>query len=566
MMLNRLIIIVFGVSLVLITSCTEEKPSLEDAMSAYNDYRKEIREASRWDLSDSLVQAKISGLEDISSRLTELDRSRLDSDDLINYDMLKLIIDDQLYNLKYGSYLMPLNAEGGFITGLIYSAQSARLRDEKSISGYEDQMKGIPDYINDQITRMNEGIAKGKVCPQVVVKNCIRILDQQLNGDKESTFLHQPLSGLEDENRSLIAEIINKEAIPALANLRSYLQNTYMRAAREQDGVSVITDGKKYYEQRVQYFTTLDMSPEEVFQTGLSEVARIKSEMQSIIDQLGFKGSYADFLKFLRTDSQFYAQSPQELLDHAAWFSKKAEEILPRYFGKLPRLPFTVNPVPAAIAPTYTSGRYSPGSYEDHRAGQYWVNTYKLESRPLYALPALTLHEAVPGHHLQGALVQEMDEVPSFRNTYISAYGEGWGLYCEYLGKEAGIYTTPYEDFGRLTYEMWRACRLVVDPGIHYKGWDRQKAIDYMASNTALSIHEVTTEIDRYIGWPGQAVSYKIGELKIRELRKRAEEALGNNFNIRSFHDKILENGAMPLKTLEHIIDRFIEEEKTRES
>jgi uncharacterized protein (DUF885 family) len=425
-------------------------------------------------------------------------------------------------------------------------------------------MKGIPDYINGQIARMNEGISQGKVCPQVVVKNCISILDQQLNGDPESTFLHQPLSGLEDENRSLIADLISQEAIPALKSLKSYLSDTYMPAAREQDGVSVITGGKKYYEQRVQYFTTLDMTPEDVYQTGLSEVARIKSEMQTIIDQLGFKGSYADFLEFLRTDPQFYAKTPQEILNHAAWLSKKAEEMLPRYFGKLPRLPFTVNPVPAAIAPTYTSGRYSPGSYEDHRAGQYWVNTFKLESRPLYALPALTLHEAVPGHHLQGALVQEIEEVPSFRNTYISAYGEGWGLYSEYLGKEAGIYTTPYEDFGRLTYEMWRACRLVVDPGIHYKGWDRQKAIDYMASNTALSIHEVTTEIDRYIGWPGQAVSYKIGELKIRELRKRAEEALGEAFDIRAFHDKILENGAMPLKSLERIIDLFIEEEKAQ--
>ena len=286
---------------------------------------------------------------------------------------------------------------------------------------------------------------------------------------------------------------------------------------------------------------------------------RIRAEMEKIIEDLAFEGGYAEFLEFLRTDEQFYAKTGDELLAKAAWYSKKAEEILPRYFGKLPRLPFTVNPVPAAIAPKYTGGRYSPGSMEDQRAGQYWVNTYNLPSRPLYVLPSLTLHEAVPGHHLQGALAQEIEGVPKFRTqTYLSAFGEGWALYTEYLGKEAGIYKTPYEDFGRLTYEMWRACRLVVDPGMHYFGWTRQQALDFMASNTALSIHEVTTEIDRYIGWPAQAVSYKIGELKIRELRKRAEKKLGDQFDIRAFHDLVLANGSIPLSSLERIVDNYI--------
>ena len=559
--MNRLFsILIFGVSLVLLYSCSEQPSSIADVIQSYEDYRAERRNASRWDLSDSLVQARIQGLEKVSNEISLIDRNSLSGDDLINYDMLKLIVEDDLANLKYGSYLMPLNAEGGFITGMMYSTRSARLNDEESLSRYENQVKGMADYINGQIERMNRGISEGKVAPEVVVKNCISILDQQLSGGIESSFLYQPIARLEDENKSLIAGLIEQEAMPALQSLRDYLGGTYLSSVRAADGVHDITDGKKYYEQRVQYFTTLDMTPEEVFQTGLSEVARIKAEMQSIIEQLGFEGDFADFLEFLRTDPQFYAKTPQELLSHAAWLSKKAEEFLPRYFGKLPRNPFTVKPVPEAIAPTYTGGRYSPGSYRDQRAGQYWVNTYKLESRPLYVLPALTLHEAVPGHHLQGSLVQEMEEVPSFRNTYISAYGEGWGLYSEYLGKEAGYYTTAYEDFGRLTYEMWRACRLVVDPGIHYKGWDRQQAIDYMASNTALSMHEVTTEIDRYIGWPGQAVSYKIGELKIRELRARAEEALGDQFDIRSFHDKILENGAVPLKALERIIDLYIDE------
>jgi uncharacterized protein (DUF885 family) len=309
------------------------------------------------------------------------------------------------------------------------------------------------------------------------------------------------------------------------------------------------------------------MSPEEVFETGHSEVKRIRSEMMKIIKDVDFDGSFAQFVDFLRTDPQFYAESPESLLKEAAWLSKKAEEILPTYFTRLPRLPFTVNPVPAAIAPTYTGGRYSEGSFEQSKPGEYWVNTYKLESRPLYVLPALTLHEAVPGHHLQISLAQELKGLPDFRqSTYLSAYGEGWGLYSEFLGKEAGIYRTPYEDFGRLTYEMWRACRLVVDPGIHYFGWTREKAVKFLSENTALSLHEVNTEIDRYIGWPGQAVSYKIGELKIRELRKMAEKALGEEFDIKSFHDKILENGSVPLNTLQDIIEDYIANYKNKKA
>jgi uncharacterized protein (DUF885 family) len=328
-------------------------------------------------------------------------------------------------------------------------------------------------------------------------------------------------------------------------------------------GISSIPGGKEYYEQRVQYFTTLELSPEEVFAIGMDEVERIREEMMEILAQVSWEQDFGAFLDYLRTDPQFYATTPEELLRRASWIAKKIEAKLPSLFGKLPRMPFTVSPVPEAIAPNYTSGRYSRGSYRDQRAGAYWVNTHGLESRPLYALPALTLHEAVPGHHLQITLSQEMEDVPSFRqNTYLSAFGEGWGLYAEYLGIEAGTYETAYEHFGRLTYEMWRACRLVVDPGMHYKGWTREEAFEFMKSNTALSIHEVNTEIDRYIGWPGQAVSYKIGELKIKELRKRAENTLGEAFDIREFHDKILENGSVPLFTLERIIDNYIRDKK----
>jgi uncharacterized protein (DUF885 family) len=307
------------------------------------------------------------------------------------------------------------------------------------------------------------------------------------------------------------------------------------------------------------------MTPEDVFETGVREVARIRAEMDDVLRELRYTGSFEKFLDFLRTDPQFYAATPRDLLKEASYYAKKIDGKLPQYFGKLPANPYGVSPVPEMLAPTYTSGRYSPGNADNHRAGFYWVNTYNLAARPLYALPALTLHEAVPGHHLQITLAQEMDELlPLRRQTYLSAFGEGWALYCEWLGKEMGIYETLYEQFGRLTYEMWRACRLVVDPGLHVKGWTRQQAIDFMASNTALSLHECTTEVDRYIGWPGQAVSYKIGELKIRELRAQAEQALGANFNLRDFHDLVLSKGSVPLFTLEKMVNDWVAARKSK--
>jgi len=281
--------------------------------------------------------------------------------------------------------------------------------------------------------------------------------------------------------------------------------------------------------------------------------------MEEIIQEVEFNGNFADFLNFLRTDPQFYCDTPKCMLKEAAYLSKRIDGLLPNAFKKLPRLPYGVQPVPDAIAPKYTGGRYIPGSAANFKAGNYWVNTYDLKSRPLYVLPALTLHEAVPGHHLQISLAAEIKDLPKFRqHTYLSCYGEGWALYCEYLGEELGMYSTPYERFGRLTYEMWRACRLVVDTGIHSKGWSREKALNYLVSNTALSLHECNTEIDRYIGWPGQALSYKIGELKIKELRKRAEDKLGEKFDLRAFHDLILSQGSVPLFILEDMVNDWI--------
>ena len=332
-----------------------------------------------------------------------------------------------------------------------------------------------------------------------------------------------------------------------------------MPAARTTLAASAMPDGQAWYRQQIREYTTLDLSPEQIHQIGLDEVARIRGEMDAIIDQLGFAGRspetrFQDFLQFLRTDPQFYATEPQRLLERAAWIAKRVDAKVGQYVS-LPRGLFTIIPVPDDIAPFWTAGRGGLGTY--------WVNTYDLPSRPLYNLPALTLHEASPGHALQAALSQEQKELPAFRrDSYISAYGEGWGLYSEKLGKEMGIYQTPYEDFGRLTYEMWRAARLVIDTGVHHYGWSRDQALAYLRDNTALSEHEVTTEVDRYISWPAQALSYKLGEIAIVRLRARAEAALGDNFDLRAFHDAILAEGSVPLPVLEQRIDAFIAKAK----
>ncbi len=532
-------------------------PQLSKIIEAQEVFQKEqgANGATQWpDYSKATIKKQIKHYQAQLADLAEIDQSKLSASDQINQDMLQLVLEDRLYNLVNESYLMPLNAEGGFLTGMVYRTQNLQLKTEKEQVDYLAKLKAIPAYLAQQTGLLKSGLKQKKVVPKIIAQNCIGYVTDYLNKQPKDLFLAKPLHKGETVDQTGLS-IIKEDVLPAFQQFHAFLEKEYLPQVREEIGVRNNKDGKAYYEQRVRYFTTLDMTPDEVFEIGQKEVARIRAEMDAILEELAFEGSYADFLNFLRTDEQFYAKTGDELLAKAAWYSKKAEEILPRYFGKLPRLPFTVNPVPDAIAPKYTSGRYSGGSMESQRAGQYWVNTHNLKSRPLYALPALTLHEAVPGHHLQGSLAQEIENVPKFRTqTYLSAFGEGWALYTEYLGKEAGIYKTPYEDFGRLTYEMWRACRLVVDPGMHYKGWTRQEALDFMASNTALSIHEVTTEIDRYIGWPGQAVSYKIGELKIRELRKKVEAAQGDKFDIRAFHDLVLANGSIPLSSLERII------------
>lgn len=523
--------------------------------------KENLNREKLWNAPDELEHAsELKAYKAMATKLNAISNEGFEASDRINYDLLKLLIEDRIFHLEFESHLFPLNSEGGFLTSVIYNIGRTSVNSESDFKKYTQKLNGLPDYFSKRIAQMKMGQEKGKSSPKLVVNNCIKLIDHLIDQDPSSTFFLKPVAGNEDRHNTVLA-IVKKEVFPAYEELKSFLANDYLAKAPEKVGISEIKDGRKFYEQRVGFFTTSSITPEEVFEIGQSEVKRIRKEMEEIIASLEFEGSYADFLSFLRTDEQFYCKTGEDLLEKASWITKRMEGKLPQYFGKMPRMPLTVAPVPSALAPNYTAGRYSPGSYEQKRAGQFWVNTYNLPSRPLYVLPALALHEGVPGHHLQGMLAAEMEDVPKFRQrTYLSAYGEGWALYTEYLGKEAGIYRTAYEDFGRLTYEMWRACRLVVDPGMHYKGWTREQAVAFMSSNTALSLHEVNTEIDRYIGWPAQAVSYKIGELKIRELRKNCESQMGDKFSLIDFHDLVLSQGAVPLSTLEWMVNTWMSE------
>lgn len=555
--------VAIGITILSMTSCKNSatNPKLFAVITQYEELKDQLDSlrSGPWEIeTDTIRNLKLTGYLGLIAQIMALDTLTMTMDDFINKDLLLLEMENELNDISFKSHLLPLNSEGGFLTNIVYSIQYASPKSKEDSIQYLQKLQDLPRLIQYNQKLMEEGIKEGKTSPAIITQRCIDLTAPFQNIDINDNIFIAPLAA-NDSLFQLAKTLVKKEIEPAYVSFAIFLKDTYLPASPAIPGISHLKSGKKYYEDKVKYFTTLAMTPNQVYETGEKEVARIKAEMETIIKSLDFKGSFTDFITYLRKDPQFYAKTPRELLYRATWLSKKIEGKLPKYFNKLPRMPFTVEEVSPSIAPNYTSGRYSEGNYETGKPGAYWVNTYKLESRPLYALPALTLHEAVPGHHLQIMLSREMENVPEFRqNLYISAFGEGWGLYSEYLGKEAGMYETPYEDFGRLTYEMWRACRLVVDVGLHYKGWTREQAVDFMASNTALSMHEVNTEIDRYIGWPGQAVSYKIGEIKIRQLRQMAEAKLGDKFDIKTFHDMLLANGSVRLNTLERIVNQFI--------
>ena len=489
----------------------------------------------------------------------------------ISAELLKFVLQDKIDYYKFERFLNPLLSDSGFHSSLNY--QIRPLYDKESVKQYFMKLRSLPDFVNQHFVNLREGLKKGVSQPRVIFKGYEstyenHIVDDAIKSPFYQPFLKLPNSFSQDQKDSILMEakkVIENTVVPEFKRIKAFFETEYLPKTRTTIGVSETSNGAEYYQNRINFYTTsTQYTADDIHQIGVKEVARIKAEMQKIIQQVDFKGSFADFLNFLRTDEQFYAKTSKELLMIARDMAKRADAQLPKFFKTLPRKPYGVAPVPDAIAPKYTGGRYIGTSKNSTEPGYYWVNTYDLPSRTLYTLPSLTVHEAVPGHHLQGSLNNELgDSIPQFRkNLYLSAYGEGWGLYSEFLADEMGMYTTPYEQFGKYTYEMWRACRLVVDTGIHAKGWTRQQVVDYMSENTALSLHEINTETDRYISWPGQALSYKIGELKIRELRKKAEQELGDKFNIRDFHEVILEQGTVTLFILENRINNYISKVK----
>ncbi len=464
--------------------------------------------------------------------------------------------------------LMPLNSDSSFYGPLVDLCDAQPLRDADDYRRFLARLADIPRFMREHVGLMREGLAAGYTVPQVVLEG----RDQPLAAiagldDAAATPFWKPFgafpasvplearAALQDEAR----RVIETQVLPAYRELLAFLRDVYVPGARRTTAACDLPGGDAFYAAQIRQYTTLPLTADEIHRRGLEEVARILAEMHDVRRQAGFDGDLPAFLQFLRTDAQFYARTPHELLAHASWIAKRVDGLLPKFFGVLPRQPYGVAPVPDDIAPFYTTGRYVLAPRPTGFAGMYWVNTHALESRALYTLPALTLHEAVPGHHLQIALAGELAQQPPFRrHGFVDAYGEGWALYAEHLGDEMGVYLTPYEQFGRLTYEMWRAARLVVDTGLHAKRWSREDARAYLLAHTALSAHEVATEVDRYISWPGQALSYKIGEIKIRELRARAEERLAARFDLRAFHDAVLALGSVPLGILEQLVDAWI--------
>ncbi|MDG1509061.1 MAG: DUF885 domain-containing protein [Flavobacteriaceae bacterium] len=504
----------------------------------------------------------------ILTKLSEVSEMALSETEVISLKLLKFKLKDQIDYFTYERFLNPLLSDAGFHSNLNYSVRP--LFSYKAAKNYLNKLNAIPVFVDQHFVNLREGLEKGVSQPKVIFNGYESTYEDHIIADFSDSYFYSPFKNLpenitqyqKDSILSAAKIAIENSVIPQFKRIKTFFEDEYLPKTRTSIGVSETPGGEEYYQNRINFYTTSTLySAEDIHQIGLKEVARIKAEMRKIIKEVKFKGNFSAFLKFLRTDEQFYAKTPKELLMFARDIAKRADEQLPRFFKTLPRKPYGVAPVPDAIAPKYTGGRYVGTSKNSTNPGYYWVNTYDLPSRTLYTIPSLTVHEAVPGHHLQGALNNELgDSIPQFRrNLYLSAYGEGWGLYSEFLAEEMGMYTTPYEHFGKFTYEMWRACRLVVDTGIHAKGWTRDEVVDFMSANTALSIHEINTETDRYISWPGQALSYKIGEIKIRELREKAETQLQTKFDIRAFHEIVLEQGTVTLAILETRINNYIE-------
>lgn len=539
-----------------------------------NDIFKKLQAQNPWasdrlpDMSAEALAKRAAEQQAWLAQLEQVDVTALSRQNQINHRMITYRLKNEIDSYTYNEHYMPLNAEGGFHSNLGFMVRNASFRSFADYQNYIARLQDIPRYMEQQTGWLKVGMAEGYTQPKAAMQGFEESIAAFIAQNPHESLFYQPFTGTPPnfvtaeqwrELQQQAAKIIDEAVVPAYQAYFDFMVMEYLPNCRDSVGASELPNGLEYYQNRIRHFTTLDLTPAQIHQRGLAEVQRIRNEMAVVIEKTGFKGSFEEFTDFLRNDPQFYPKTDAELLKEASYIAKKADGELPKFFKLLPRQPYGIAPVPAEIAPKYTTGRYA-GTNRSDRASFYWVNTYALERRPLYQLEALTLHEAVPGHHLQGALAREMENLPDYRRyTYISAFGEGWGLYAEWLGQEMGFYQDPYSDFGRLSYEMWRAARLVVDTGMHAMGWTREQAMEFMAANTALSLHNVRTEIDRYITWPGQALSYKLGEMLIRQLRQEAQEALGGNFDLREFHYVVLKNGSIPLDVLEQEVRDWID-------
>ena len=497
--------------------------------------------------------------QDTLAQLDAIPRADLSPAEQLNYDVYRPEIETLIANQQFRDFEMPANSDTSFWTNLGYTARRP-FRNLQDYRNWISQMRDIPRYFSEQMDEMRRGLKRGFTPPQVTMAGRDASITAVTEATPEGSLLYTPFKDMpgiaEADKAALRAQavaVIRDTVQPAYRDLLTFMRTEYLPGTRQTLAAYDLPDGKNYYRAKIREFTTLDEDPEAIHAFGESEVQRLHAEMLGVMSETGFKGDFPAFLAFLRSDPQFQAKTPQELLMRAAWIAKRFDGKAALFFGLLPRARFAIVPVPEDLAPFYTAGRGGPGLY--------LVNTYNLPSRPLYNLTALTLHESAPGHAFQMPLALEHKQQPEFRqHTYLSAYGEGWALYCEWLGQEMGMYETPYDRFGMLNYQIWRAARLVVDTGIHAQGWSRDRAIEYLRQYTALPEHEIETEVDRYIAWPAQALSYYLGENAIREGRTKAEKALGARFNVRAFHDAVLELGSVPLPVLTARIDRFIAE------
>jgi uncharacterized protein (DUF885 family) len=528
----------------------------------------------RWpDSSAAEIARQKAALQGFMKRLNALSTHGMSDEDRLNRDFLKDVVQPRLEELSFDTERMPFAAEDGFEYVPDYVARSTVIRNRAEADAWLGRLAALPGFYATNIANARRGLATGFVQPALVVEAALGVARNLADATPEASSLLLPFEKLPDAIPASEQHTLRERALalvrdlvkPAQRSFVSFLETEYAPHARPQLGIRSVPDGERLYPFLVRRYTTTELNPDQVHELGQAEVRRIRAEMEQIIAEVGFKGSFPEFLAYLRHDPKFYATERQVLLEKASEIAKRIDDQLPRWFATLPRLPYGVRPVPADIEESYTTARYWEGSPERGTAGGYMVNTSHLDQRPLYELPALTLHEAVPGHHLQIALSQENARLSHFRKSaYLVAFVEGWALYSEKLGREMGVYRDPYERFGQLSMEMWRACRLLVDTGLHWKGWTRDQARACFTENSALSEKNIDVEVDRYIGWPGQALGYKIGEIRIWELRRHAEAELGAKFDIRRFHDLVLGNGPLPLDLLASEVDRWIALERNR--